>query len=105
MVDYKTYIRLIYPHTKGNGSYHHIYIFHKKHVLVPGTGFCIKPRMIWYCTNTVYLQYLCYFLNFFTAKAVNNTRLAFMVSYKTDYIRLYIFGFRAYLIIQVWPVE
>ena len=53
IVNHKAYIGLINPHTKGNGSYHYLYFFHKEHVLVLSTGLGIKPCMVGDCGNTI----------------------------------------------------
>ena len=41
VVDYKTYIGFIDTHTKGDGCYHHINLFHQEHILVFGACFGI----------------------------------------------------------------
>ena len=41
MVNYKTNIRFINSHSKSDCCHNHIYIFHKKHILMFGSGFSI----------------------------------------------------------------
>src|SRR5690554_289411 len=55
IMDHKAHIGLVYAHSKGNGRYHHIGVFHKEHVLVLYSGFPIKPCMIRNSLDSIYL--------------------------------------------------
>ena len=51
-------IRFINPHPKSNGSDHHIHFLHKEHVLVFGSCFGVKPGVVGYGRDAIYLQHL-----------------------------------------------
>ena len=105
VVDNKTYIRLVYPHTKSNGGHHHIYLLHQEHILIFGAGLCIKTCMIRNGTHPIYLEHLGQFFHSFAAQAIDDSRFSLILLHKTDDIRIYIFGFRTHLIKQIRPIE
>src|SRR5690606_29345330 len=84
VVDHKTYIWLVNAHSKSNGGYNYIYVFHQEHILMLHARLSVKAGVIGHGLDSIYLQRLGEFLNPFSAQAINNAAFAFILFYETN---------------------
>ena len=106
-VNHKTYIRLVDPHPKSDGSHDDVHFFHQEIILGFGTGFGIQTSVIGCCFDVVDLEYLGNVFGGLPTLHVDDARLAGQTFDHLDDLAhgLLWFSFGAYLVIEVFAVK
>ena len=105
VVNHETHIRFVNTHSESYRSHNHVDFLHKELVLILTTCLAVETGMVRQCLDSVNLKSFSEFLNFFTAKCVNDSRfsrIVFDIFYNVFYN---IFCLGSYLIIKIRTVE
>ena len=103
-MNYKSNIRFINSHPKGNRCNNHICLLHQKFVLMRNSCFLIQSCVVRQCVHSIDLQKLRKFFHFSSAKTINDSGFSFMLVDKLDNFFVYI-NFRAYFVKQISSVK
>ena len=72
-MDHKTYIRLVYTHSEGDGGNDHVHFLHQELVLIFGTGLGVQSCMVWSGLDAVYVEKFSQLLHFLPAETVDDS--------------------------------
>ena len=103
-MNYKSHIRFINTHPKGNGCHNDVCFLVEKIILVLDTYVGIESGMVRCCLKAVNTQQLGNLLHLFTTQAIDDSRFPFVLFQKSDQL-FFCFFFWPHLIVEVMAVK